>query len=126
MHMRSLFGIFLILLMAVSAQASMGTKPNLPYDIKTASCAEILEHTETNNVTRRLAAGVYVHGKHMGKRCMTPDYVKGFELLDRIGARRDMESLLRALEVKASTNNPFAKSQLRKLENAGWIKRLRP
>lgn len=112
--------------MAASAATISWKSSDLPYDSKTASCEEILSHTNKNTGTRMMAAGVYIHGKHMGKRCMKPDYVKGFELWNKVGATSQMQSALRALEIKADTGNPFAKSQLRKLEKAGWIKRLRP
>lgn len=124
------FFLSLLVIIGTSINASAATiswkSSDLPYDSKTASCEEILTHANKNNATRMVAGGVYIHGKRMGKRCMKPDYVKGFELWNKVGATSQMRSVLRSLEIKASTDNPFAKSQLRKLEKAGWIKRLRP
>lgn len=116
---------FLFASASVNAQSIVFHSRDLPYDPKTATCDDIIAHMNTNKYTKLMAASLYAHGKHMGKRCFRADYVKAFELYSEIGAMSDMKSILRDIEAKASTGSPLAKSALRKLEKAGYIEKVR-
>jgi hypothetical protein len=109
---------FVVLAVAVAAPAHA---QSLPYDIKTATCDEIIAHADDNAATRMVAASLYAHGKHMGKQCIEVDYVRAFELWHEIGAGNTIRSVLNDLTQRANAGNAAAASHLRKLEAAGYI-----
>lgn len=94
---------------------------DLPYDVKTATCDEIIAHTDDNTLTKMVAASLYAGGQHMGVRCIKADYVRAFELWAEIGHRRSMKSAVHDLLQRANAGNAAAASHLRKLEAAGFI-----
>lgn len=68
-----------------------------------------------------MAAGVYAHGKHMGKSCMKPDYVRAFNIYRELQQYDQANAILRRLEKLANKGRPSAKRALRELKQAGHI-----
>lgn len=122
MH-RYLFAAILFISAGTSAfaQSTSFNSRDLPYDIKTVSCDEIIAHTNTNKHTKAMAASLYAHGMIMGKRCIKIDYIRAFELYIELGNPGAMQPILQHLLSRANTGNPRAISWLKKLKKAGYI-----
>jgi TPR repeat protein len=84
-------------------------------------CARVIADADKGKAQAFEAGLLYFHGKHMGKACVTVDYVRAFELLQKAEASRDAQSLLNMLSDRADGGNPKAQAALRELEKRGWI-----
>ena len=107
-----------------AAQGIVGNVRDLPYDLETVSCEDVIRFKNHNRISKSMAASLYAHGQIMGRNCFRPDYVKSFELYFELGNFADPRAHLTGLETKAAQGNPSAKSHIRKLEQAGLIEKL--
>lgn len=105
---------------AAHAQQIIYHSSDLPYDSLTATCEEILAHAQHNKYTRLEAASLYIHGKHMGKKCLKIDYIKAFELYAQAGEPRLIQHTLARLQSKADSGHAGTRFLLRKLKKAGY------
>lgn len=105
----------MLLLAAVSSVAA----ESLP------SCEQILADANKSRAHKISAALLYYHGKQMGKRCVTVDYVKAITMLNEAGDTSDAASLVKDLSSKANAGNPKAINALEKLERLGLVKKVR-
>jgi hypothetical protein len=109
---------------ALPGRAETFAPGSLPYDPVKASCQEIVAHANDNRAAKFMAASLYAHGKHMGKSCFAPDFVRAFELWTELGDWASMQSVLKDLEARANSGNPRAESHLKKLKAAGYIEKV--
>ena len=113
--MRRLF-ISAALLLAVTSFASAQALP---------SCEQILADANKSRAHKIQAALLYYHGKQMGKRCVTVDYVKAITMLNEAGDTSDAASLVKDLSSKVNSGKPKAITALETLERLGRVKTVR-
>ena len=81
---------------------------------KTPTCEQVLANANKSADAKLTAAGVYFHGKWLGKSCGPLDYVRAVTMTREVD-EREAAAMLKKIEIMAADGNPRAISALKKL-----------
>lgn len=87
-------------------------------DYLSMSCEDVIAHAEDSQANMMLAASIYTGGKFMGRRCIEPNFERGFELMRMAGFERSIPGVVGALRQRAERGNRTAKKWLPQAEAA--------